>query len=661
MDRNLLILMDDTVRWEDLAALIDCKKRNRIVVCYTGIRAEQHLKTEFGKIKGEVVFYPFAKKFRETSFLLREQYIDFIALLGEKQIGKTDLKKHFKIPLRDISGWWFSLIAEKNPMKSNSLVTLCQFITTVNIVEENQCDEILLMKKNHVLATCLKKYATKKGLKFYSRNFSPSVYEILVAVSAVKSAFYNLCHIFKRSVILRRKMGNFLNRWEFLSSTPCVFFTYFPQVDRSAAREQRFVNKYFGPIQSGFEKKYGKAITWVLLQEQTSEFDEPGGICLAKKMKDVGYKMIFWEEFLFPSDFIRAIFLYLWLSGKFLIARNRIRDSSVFLKPEINVYPVFLKDWYQSFMGYGLLEGLLYLFAFERCLRCIKEKSIIIYPAENQAWEKSLCFAGKMHNLFTTGIQHTTVPVMMLNFFNDKREMCENSCVSCVPHPEILGCAGEICREMMLNAGWPDDRVFISGGVRFGYLKNALFSSTDWRNRKNSVVVALSIQKDESIWLLRFVAESFNGMKNLQIIVKGHPDLPARKLISSSDILLDADVFSVNDTEPLSTLLSDSKALVVMNSSSAVEGIGNLCAVFVPVSAEIIDINPFSWISGLVEYVESPSRLKHKIENILTLKEPYVSREKCQEFIKRYFTFYDNDRYYVELIENLRKNILKGL
>jgi len=313
--------MDESTNYKNLNALLNSlNDEDKVIICYTGIVMKQYVREKLGEFYGEMIFYPFAKEYRETSFRLRNEYVKFVSILGEKLVSKgRNLKTYFKIPFRDVSAWWFSLIAEKNPMKSMSIVTFYQLVTVINAIEKNGCNSVFLMVDNPGLSLCLKKYSKDDHIAFYSKRFTLLKYEMLVAMGTTMSAIYGFVQILKRSIILRRRLRSFsCTRRLAITEPNYIFVTYFPQVDKEAIKKGMFINKYFGPLQSGLEQKYKEKIAWILLQEQTFEYNENSGISLTEKLNHAGYKLFFGEEFLSPMDFLMTILCHALLAIRFI-------------------------------------------------------------------------------------------------------------------------------------------------------------------------------------------------------------------------------------------------------------------------------------------------------------------------------------------------------
>ena len=63
------------------------------------------------------------KAYHNLAFSEKDSFLNFIYKLGE-----MGLKRIFKFPKEDFSLWWFSLIAEKPPLKTDSYEKLISFL-----------------------------------------------------------------------------------------------------------------------------------------------------------------------------------------------------------------------------------------------------------------------------------------------------------------------------------------------------------------------------------------------------------------------------------------------------------------------------------------------------------------------------------------------------
>lgn len=344
---------------------------------------------------------------------------------------------------------------------------------------------------------------------------------------------------------------------------------------------------------------------------------------------------------------------FLYISFRFFIKLPFIKNQFRFQDKKI--WGIFKEDWYLSFSGYTLAEGLFYYQAFKKVFKRLPKGVKIVYLAENQPWEKALNIAAHSgRNLKTIGIQHTITPLLLLDYFNYEKELENGNYIQKTPKPDFLGCVGKIPFELFKKSGWDEKKLFILGAIRHQYLKDYLKKEISWEEKENKVVVALSIMPEESKEILLYIYQAFNNSSGYKVIIKGHPDLKTEELINSLNLNFDDKVFKVAKTS-LSKLLPKAKCLIVTESSATLEGLTFGCTIIVPKLSGIVDMNPLSKISDLPIYVESPKELQKVTEEIMERTEGFYSYNKCKNLIEDYFKFPNSDKDFLRKIEEVNE------
>jgi surface carbohydrate biosynthesis protein (TIGR04326 family) len=278
---------------------------------------------------------------------------------------------------------------------------------------------------------------------------------------------------------------------------------------------------------------------------------------------------------------------------------------------------------------------------------------MILYFSEMHAWEKALNIAADENGINKViGYQHANIPLLLTMYFNSKNELKLGGNIQNVPKPNYLACVGQVAARLFKDSGWADDKVFVWGAIRFQRLVQCLKSTISWDIRKNNVVVALSINPNESKEVLRYVHKAFSNQKDYMVFIKSHPASPVQPVLESENLVFDNTIFDFVDT-PLPELFSTAKSTIVTESSASLESIANMCPIVVPHLATVVDMNPFSGISDIPFYVNSPHELKCVVDEIMSAKESPLNYDECRKFIESYFEFLDTDDEYLERLENL--------
>ena len=651
MDNNIFYIFDETAKHERFFAGYQNKK-NKILLCPITIDHEKIysvLQTPQSVSNVETTIIPFVHLFNEKAFSIRDEYIKFIYDFGELKVHrKKNLKEYFKSLSGDFSTWWFSLIAEKNTLKTNSFHNFVKLLTILDLQKKHNCRKVFVDIENPELTCALiDNIGRKNCINLNKQTRSELLYIFLVIARMVKGTLSRFRNVLLSKII----MAGLNSRKRILQKSKYLIVTYFPLIDKKALQKGKFINKYYEPLQNALEEKYKGEFSWLAMIVQNEDFSYKDSMLLGRKVNKCGDSLFFCEEWLNLLDFFIIKFEYLFISIKFLLKRSFIKNQFNF--QNVKIWEIFKNDWHTSFLGDVLVKGLLYYTIFNKVFSKLKKNTNIIYLCENHAWEKALNIASrKRKDLKTIGIQHTIVPLSLLNYFNHKEELKDGSYMQKMPKPDFLGCVGEIPYELFKKSGWSEKQLFILGTMRHQYLENCLKNEILWKEKENKIVVALSLTPEESREILLYVYYAFKDSSGYKVIIKGHPFLNIGRLISSLGFEFDKRIFQIVKT-PLGKLLPKAKCLIVTESSATLEGIASKCVIIIPKLTSLINMNPLFRISDLPIYVENSKELQKVTEEIMERNECFYSYDKCKNLIKSYFEFLNSDDEFLERMERL--------
>ena len=657
MFENILYVFDETSNIDRFSSYLVGHSHKKIILCplttdFNFIRT--HIQKIESKMECEIQLINFVECYNEKAFSIKNDYIDFIGDFPNKIINNTEnLKEYFKCPHKEFSLWWFSLVSEKNTLKSESYHKLTKFLSIIDVQRDYSCSQVWIDINDDDLAHTIEEYILNTDYNFVQlRTYKKKLIAFQLG-SMILHSFLHFSYFAFKTIYIKIKMRGLLFRDKKLMDSKFLLVTYFPLIDKSALRHNKFINKYYEPLQKSLENKYKNKYTWLAMCVDIDGYGWKKGVSIGNTINKWGDNLFFIEEWLGYKDFIISLLQYFYIMAKFLAKRPTISKEFKY-QNEKNVWHLFKKDWYQSFCGWTLLQGFLYYRLFNRLFHETSKDAMVIYFSEMHAWEKSLNIAAEENKINKViGYQHANIPLLLTMYFNSKNELKFGGNIETVPKPNYLACVGTIACNLFKESGWNSDNVFVWGAIRFQRLKKCLEKETPWKSRRNNVVVALSITSNESKEVLAYVHQALSKQRDYKILIKGHPSRPVQPLLNSMNIELDKDIFKIVDT-PLSELFPTAKATIVTESSASLESISNMCPIIVPQLVTMVNMNPFSGISDIPFYVNSPHELKHVVDNIMSAKESPLDYSECKAFIEKYFEFLDTDDEYLARLENLR-------
>src|SRR4030067_3510913 len=556
---------------------------------------------------------------------IRARYIKLIAELPERiKIKGQNLKELFATPDQVTSLWWFSLIAEKNTLKTDNFNKIAQLHSIAKTAKEIDAKYIFYGTVCNRLKSSLKLYSYSNSIIFLHiptkklRSLKNIVYDFqgTLFLKHMLFALYNLWLFFLRARKIKKKLKKM--RGEKILLNPILIITYYPNIDIDTAKDGIFKNKYYPLLQDELERK-GKNIIWIAMymQHNNVSFDE----CIDYAIKFVknGYDFYFLEEFLDLKGLLRALQIYILSSIRFLGIRKKIDGLHLLEGEDYNFYPIMKEEWYSSFAGSVALRGIIYYEIFKNIFHAHNLADTCLYYFENHSWEKTLVCARdcvqKKIELF--GYQHATVSRMLLNYFNHESETREGNDLFPMPRPDKVICNGNLPYHYMRESGWSGNRLVKAEAIRYNYLKKNL-PYNNFTRKKDIVLVCFSINIDESCAILNAVLDGLGDEKKIKVWIKAHPFLKVDKVLSNLGIKLKDLPFEVKD-EPINYLLASSKVVIAGQSGVSVEALAFGCKIVILDIPEMINMSPLRYIeSSAIRIADSPRKLREHICEIIT-------------------------------------------
>jgi len=605
----------------------------------------------------------FLTKFNKGSFELKPEYINFIHDASEREfINGFNLKRYFVYPDQDVSAWWFSLVSEKNQYKSNAFTFFSQILTILHLKKELNCGEIWLSKGCGII------YAVLADLKrevaifpsgFRYRLFCAKDIEIIF-VEIMRAANFTF-HLIRKILSLRKFSGYFNRRKDSFRNSDIACVTMFPFLDNKELVRGRFANLAYGSLQTALNQCHKSGIVWLGMYTPINAYNWSKALKYAEQVKE---NEIFYllEEWLGFRELCKILGIYARLACRCIKKLGKYNPLFIYKDKttglEIDFWKIINKDFLSSFLGKMLIWEISNYEMFSKIVNDLPQNSKIIYFAEMHAWEKALNAAcSKRRDVVRVGLQHTIVPLLLLNYFDHPDDLGGQNYIKYSPSPNYLGCVGTVTKNLFLKNRWPEEKLFVLGGFRFCGLKDREYNFDILKRgqKKNQIIVAFSISPQENKELLSLVCRAFNDKEiNYKILLKSHPCYPVDRLARKMGLGLNSRIFEFTD-KPLQEVVPESKMMVVKESSSIFWAIYNKIPVVVPFLYCIVDLCPISGVSGLAHYITNQEELFALADNIMHNGEE-VGIPEYESFFNRYLEIYsDEKRYYENLVGKIRQ------
>ncbi len=389
--------------------------------------------------------------------------------------------------------------AYKNPLTSDLFLDFCFFSLISKWVIEKKEKMIIFVENPLLIKTCLLALDDKNcEVRFRKRYFFMS------KTTSLFSSYFRLIHKFLLSLILWVYNRVFCNHHYTqmdikLRQAQMLLFTWVE--DRSFQKDE-FVDPYIGKLKEYYNEM---GLNSLFLTLPLLPFN------LLKKS--------YQSREVFPSinllsfrDFFSVFTSTLSFKWK------KIQGTHSFSIFE----PLFAseKKWDRQDMFLALLH-------YKACIRLFSLQDLhfkhVIYPFENQPWDKMMILAIKRSEkkCTTIGYQHTTIPSLMLNYFLGKND------TETQPQPDIIVSNGKHWRQVLETSGF-SSQIRNGGSLRYVSVEDCVFHNEKFtlfsEVRKKNILVLLSYSILYSIDLMFFLLR--NNDKDKNFLIKPHPNFP---------------------------------------------------------------------------------------------------------------------------------------
>ncbi len=512
--------------------------------------------------EGDFISIP--KLVEEDSIFWRNKYLDWTYQLSNAVIDGKELYKHFKSSLiNNDSFWWQSLIADKCPYKSKSPFVIIKIWVIEKLYTENNFEILVYRGDNKILAEVLSSWLrennlgqfiwVKKRTNFAIRNY----FKLNIATPIITSVFTIFQFLIRKFFYFRKVDLN--------QNADLTIVTYFPGVDHKKMLEGMFYSNYWGPL-NDYLNDFNIPVNWVwIFTKQQINFRQAVKFqsILNSKSKVTGNKFKFIENNLSILNLCFVIKEFFRLGMKSCLCKFSIRNYFKVSGSKIDFFPILKNEWSHSFWGSSAMLNYIYAASFKNLDIPISTKKIL-YVWENQPWEQSLLTLKKSH--VTTkfyGSVHTPANSTLFNLKVFPGNKNEFNILNGRRLPDFICAPSENARKILLEGGWPKDKVIIVEALR--YIESLKNQMTTKRVVKNLLVVTGSIIS-EVVSQLNIIRDFENNYSEYfdNVFIKSHPLIPVEELLNSYNFQKKVKITNLK----LSELWSNCSVVFTANSTS---------------------------------------------------------------------------------------------
>lgn len=495
-----------------------------------------------------------------------------------------------------VNGWWFTLLAERNPGKTDAFLKIAHVAAVQTLLDERPLDGLILNLRDGATADALAALGRRRGMALRRAGaLSPgrtSRRRVRAFARALKWALRAFLKFLAARWILGVRPSG--------TAVDATIVTYFPYVDSDAAAGGRFRNTYAPELQTLFENQK-RSLGWLLIAVPRPGQNFLDALRLGRRFRRAGAVLSFWEEFAGPGLLWRAF--RDWRRGARAATEERARERAARATadgPLPEAGPILAELFLDSVEGVDGFSGRVYHRAFREFFAG-RPAGDVIYFAEMHGWERALAAArGPSRDGKLLAYQHAAVGTNELNYYTAP---WENRAPA--PGPDVWVANGAATEELIRRGG--SSRVVRAEALRHLALGRKMREPVNARREPFALALAgLDWREARALtaWVLWGLARGFPLRWRLRLhpstdrerVLRGWPRDPLSRLeLDSAPSAYDA--------------LARAAVAVPVSTSMAVDALALGCRVIVPVFSGGLSLNPLLEDPAVRDVVDGPAAL----------------------------------------------------
>lgn len=642
-------------------------KSNRLLIIVEGSDAAKPDPSFFDKVKPEKIYLLYLSPSVKASFYRRElqlcistipdikiidhkrfvdfakvrkELIDFIVSMPDKfKISNFRLNEYLIV--KGLNMWWASGVVEATAYKRKLLQNLYYLYGISRITKEFNIDTVWFSVDDAALSKDAGSFFGKHNIEYYSKRKRICRLGVLTCIRnsglfiwassfATRLAYSILFRLFCPwlSIPQPSSSGRFIH----------LFWTSYPQ-------EVRFNGdfteaKTYEDLPSVLSEKLGGQAYFLSYISHESVFSIHRLLRSIKKIWKGGFRLLPMDRFVSARELCSIFFspVGLW---KYL----RLRQTPCYRKTlaisGIDLFHTFDNTIKHSLFGNEARLNLFYYLVFRNFVRSYGENIFqVTYPLEFHNWEEALISGVKSvkPKIPVIGLQQSAPNPILLGFFLPRSSSaCEDNCYQL---PDLILCAGELYRDILISNGISHKRVIVVGHMGWNYLNINKESMIEHRKNKRIkygfsidkkiCLVACSIDASLTDGIIYILRDVVNKLQEVIFVFKAHPNFPRL----AADLLHKYGMYNLPNIRvtqhSVSEILPISDYFVSTSTSVSREALRlGIPQVNLDVGG-LPKTSPLHLVPGLIRDASSAEDL---IEFFLNPKEFKASEEKTRAFI----------------------------
>ena len=383
---------------------------------------------------------------------LREKILHLIFDVGNSV--RTSLKTQHNIRA-GFDYFWMTQFHSRPYTQSAQLNNLAKLFALFEILQVNKITKLTVYSNDKSLSKVFASIAKMLQIEFQTARAKNSSQNISTAMRIKKFtprpllAIAALIRQCKTSIALKQKPTRVVK------PNSISFFDYWYRFADSVSTDRKFASQYWSRL---VEELDHTEVNWwhnLVDQNKLSELNTAKSLLTdfnqhprhIHKIVDarVSFKIVMRSIVDHGHLFIKSI------PGK------KFAPSFVDQNTGIDFWPLFKREWLNSYRGYEALVNCLRFNRLESLISTMPHQKLGVYLIENQPWEMAMIHLWrKFKHGKLIGVAHSTVRFWDLRLMSDMRQF--NS-ISAMPRPDCIAVNGALAKSSLLESGYPASEI----------------------------------------------------------------------------------------------------------------------------------------------------------------------------------------------------------
>ena len=404
----------------------------------------------------------------EHSERLRSRFLGFVHDVGNSRSGVKTVLEHLQIR-PTFSYWWLTLFASKRWHPDSHITEAVKLIALEEVLAGLKYSEIIVESENTFLHSLVGQLAHKLPNRIATK--STQQFRIFKPLHIARHILRASATLVRQIVVLHNVIPMTTKKVE----SDIFAFDHLTRFDQDAASNGEFVSQYWDSLQP-LLKERNQAVAWIHQFVKTSDKQSPKDAQAILSSINSRSKQ---QHFLLecrPS--LRALKRTLHDYYKLLsvvFKTGQIAECFSLADSQLNLWPLFRDEWYDSLVGSTAVRHLLILTTTEEMLSKTPHCKTGIYLMENQPWEIALLqgWSANGHGRLI-GLVNAPIRFWDVRYFADRRSLSPKSAdrIHFQPQPQEIFVNGPLSRALLEESGVHPGQIGDVEPLMYQYLQN---------------------------------------------------------------------------------------------------------------------------------------------------------------------------------------------